>query len=682
MSTSRVQIMRNYLKEKADSIIIFVLIVFSRIISHFFRQGYFTSSMMFPVVGFYVALFYIHGKKSLLPIILANLLTTFVIRIFLVQDLLWIGVIRSIGSVAIMLVEIYVFTWLMKGFGKIKYKDLNLGFVLKFIIASLIVGALGAAGRLGLNMLVSNVNDILFTYGKSILGSAFGILLFGTVILFSYYNDKKKLNLNQVIYSVVYELVFLIITYLIFSNQYPNFDFERFSFVFLVLYIASAIMFESRILIFNNFTFIIVYSLINNPTTISDTFYDAIINLNVFLFVSTYSALIIKSLLNAYNTKANEVDTANETLKELIYSTNEIFSKLELIETDTETFSKDFLARMFKIACRLFPKFDKGSCYLKQGDYVEYIDALGFDVDYLNELKFQAKYFRWAMDKPIVIRDSHNDVAIQKSNGYSEYRTKYNDIIESLRFSIYIGKEYVGGMSFDIMEGNKARFSKNDVDAFEAFQSLVNGFYGVGVLYSDNNKLKNDIMLSLVRTLELYDSYTGSHSEEVAFLSEIMCERLGLEEDMKKTIHYAGIVHDIGKIGVSADILNKKEKLTEEERAKINEHSNNGYRILSKSEALKEIALFVKHHHERWDGNGYPDKLKEEQIPFGSQILGVCDAVSAMAKNRVYSKARSKDEIISELELGSGKQFSPLVATKMIDYIKETGLKDFYKMKT
>jgi len=281
-----------------------------------------------------------------------------------------------------------------------------------------------------------------------------------------------------------------------------------------------------------------------------------------------------------------------------------------------------------------------------------------------------------------VVRDSQNEMAILKTNGFDDYKTKYRNIIESLRFSIYIGKRSIGGMSFDIMEGNSNRFTKNDIDAFGAYQSLVNGFYGLGVLFSENNRLKTDIMLSLVRTLELYDSYTGSHSEEVAFLSGIICDRLELDSEIKKTIYYAGVVHDIGKIGVSADILNKNEKLTKEEKDLINEHSNNGYRILAKSEALKDIALIVKHHHERWDGRGYPDGLKRDEIPFGSQILGVCDAVSAMAKKRVYSQAKSAEEIIEELINESGKQFSPVVADKMIEYIKETKLNDFYRMKS
>jgi len=344
--------------------------------------------MLIPVVGFYVGLFYIHGKKSLVPMSLANFLTSLVIRIFLLDDLLWVAIIRSLASVAIMFIEIYTFRFLFKRVGRVNYGLINFLFVLKFLLISIIVGALGGLGRLGVTMIFSDFNDIFFTFGKQALGSVFGILLFGSVVLFSFYNDSANYTRKTWIYSFIYEALFITIAFIIFSNKYIYFDFAKFSFVFFLLYIIAGIKFESRMLIFNNFAFIIVYSSIKSFSPISDTFYDAVININVYLFVITFAALIIKATIYAYNTKTREVDKANDTLRELIYSTNQLFSRLRVIESETDEFTKDFLSKMFRIACNIFQKFDKASCYLKRDEVVEFVAAKGFDVNYLNELGF------------------------------------------------------------------------------------------------------------------------------------------------------------------------------------------------------------------------------------------------------------------------------------------------------
>ena len=196
-----------------------------------------------------------------------------------------------------------------------------------------------------------------------------------------------------------------------------------------------------------------------------------------------------------------------------------------------------------------------------------------------------------------------------------------------------------------------------------------------------NNSLKNDIVLSLIRTLELYDHYTGGHSEEVAYLAERIAKRMGLDEKEVYNIYWAGIVHDIGKVGIPSDIINKPDKLTLEEYTQIKDHPLFGYQILSKSEDLKEIALLVKHHHEWWNGEGYPDNLKLDKIPLGSQILCICDAVSSMATKRPYTLVKSSREIIKELQLYIGIQFSPIPTEAMIEFIEEGLLDEFYKDK-
>jgi len=145
--------------------------------------------------------------------------------------------------------------------------------------------------------------------------------------------------------------------------------------------------------------------------------------------------------------------------------------------------------------------------------------------------------------------------------------------------------------------------------------------------------------------------------------------------------YWSGIVHDIGKVGIPSEIINKPEKLSLEEYTQVQDHPIYGYQILKKSEDLKEIALYVKHHHEWWNGEGYPDNLKGEEIPLISQILVVSDAVSSMATKRPYTSVKSSNEILKEIELYMGIQFAPRPAKAMIEFIKEGSLDEFYKDK-
>ena len=130
-------------------------------------------------------------------------------------------------------------------------------------------------------------------------------------------------------------------------------------------------------------------------------------------------------------------------------------------------------------------------------------------------------------------------------------------------------------------------------------------------------------------------------------------------------------IHDIGKISVPDKILKSSGSLTDKEYAEMKNHSQYGYEILEDLDIFKEDLNIIKHHHERYDGNGYPDGLSGEEIPIGSRILAICDAYDVMSTGRVYKPALTKKEIIAEFEKCSGKQFDPEYAEMMIELIIE-----------
>lgn len=163
----------------------------------------------------------------------------------------------------------------------------------------------------------------------------------------------------------------------------------------------------------------------------------------------------------------------------------------------------------------------------------------------------------------------------------------------------------------------------------------------------------------ILTTLDVRDASTFEHSHRVAGLAELMGETMGLPEEQMRNIHYAAHLHDIGKIGVSGTVLNKPGALTKSERLEIQSHSVLGETILKKTPDLAHLAKIVRHHHERWDGKGYPDKLSGYDIPLESRIIGLVDAFDAMTSDRVYRQGKSDEWGMEEIKAHRGTQFCP-----------------------
>lgn len=173
--------------------------------------------------------------------------------------------------------------------------------------------------------------------------------------------------------------------------------------------------------------------------------------------------------------------------------------------------------------------------------------------------------------------------------------------------------------------------------------------------------MSRDLILALVAALEARDSYTKHHSERVALYAQLLARELGVDPVMRENILRAGLLHDIGKIGVPGSVLNKPGALNAEELAVMQSHPLQSYEIIREVPyyAQSGIAEAVLQHHERWDGSGYPQGLRAGSIRLEARILAVADAFDAMTSNRVYRKALNLEQALAELERGSGKQFAP-----------------------
>ncbi|MFC1941932.1 HD-GYP domain-containing protein [Chloroflexota bacterium] len=173
-------------------------------------------------------------------------------------------------------------------------------------------------------------------------------------------------------------------------------------------------------------------------------------------------------------------------------------------------------------------------------------------------------------------------------------------------------------------------------------------------------------LYSLVFTLEAKNKYTSGHSQRVTKVAVAMARELKMPKQYIEQIRIAGLLHDVGKVGVDDTILNKQEQLTEEEFRHIASHSTLGERILRPIIDEQEILKTVKHHHEQYDGTGYPDGLKARYIPVGARILAVADAYDAMTSNRPHRKAMTSLLTVIELKARSGTQFDPIAVNALI----------------
>lgn len=192
-------------------------------------------------------------------------------------------------------------------------------------------------------------------------------------------------------------------------------------------------------------------------------------------------------------------------------------------------------------------------------------------------------------------------------------------------------------------------------------------------LKETNEKLEKaylETIQTLRFTVEAKDTYTRGHSDRVSEYSVLLGKYLGLSEDDIHLLRVGGLFHDIGKIGVPDSILLKTSRLTDDEYSEIKNHPKIGAQILSNATLFEKAIPIVKHHHERYDGFGYPEKLAGENIPYLARIAAVADSFDAMTSKRTYRDSLPIDIVINEIEKNKGTQFDPNIATVFLDILR------------
>ncbi len=214
-----------------------------------------------------------------------------------------------------------------------------------------------------------------------------------------------------------------------------------------------------------------------------------------------------------------------------------------------------------------------------------------------------------------------------------------------------------------------AAFNHADGGQFGTVEASLLGSVGVllGIhcgnaeLYRQQRDLFTGVVRAMTSAIDAKDPYTRGHSERVARIAVCLAKELGCDPDQLETLYFAGLLHDIGKIGINDIVLRKEGKLTVEEYEHIKTHARIGYKILVDIKQLDDVLPVVLHHHEQWDGRGYPDGMRADEIPFLARIVGVADAFDAMSSDRPYRKGMADEKLDAILRDGAGKQWDASV---------------------
>ncbi len=276
---------------------------------------------------------------------------------------------------------------------------------------------------------------------------------------------------------------------------------------------------------------------------------------------------------------------------------------------------------------------------------------------------------------------------VKENSVFNEFYTRIKEILEIYRtvacIPSFFRRELIGLLLLG-KKNDGGEFVEEELEFLEALASDIAMSVRNAQLFEDllsqvekHRKLFYSIVAALVEAIDAKDKYTRGHTQRVTKVSLKITEELLRDKRRRfspnflENLKIAALLHDIGKIGISEVILNKNGKLTFEEREEINKHPKIGASILEPIEELKEVIEGVKYHHERYDGRGYPEKLKKEKIPLIAAIISCADAYDAMSTDRPYRRALSKEEICKEFILQRGKQFHPQIADIIVRLIKK-----------
>ena len=357
-------------------------------------------------------------------------------------------------------------------------------------------------------------------------------------------------------------------------------------------------------------------------------------------------------------------------LEDKIWHERETEFVFNLNEQLSLTFERDRVARYLVESVNKFLYVEKTILLLlnNNADVVKIAYAVGLDKNMIEKfsLKREESVSGLVMSerKPLIIEDLSADQYLKKLNKEDYLRKSFISI------PLIFQDEVLGVIHVCDKKPDKS-FTKRDFSLMVNVGKISAIAFQTVLLHEQIQENYLKTIIAFASAIDARDHYTKCHSENVTRYSLAIAEEMKLSHYNTEMLRRASLLHDIGKIGIRDNILLKPDKLTPDEFEEIKLHPVRGEEIIKPLSFFNESAILIRHHHERYDGKGYPDGLKGEKIPLGARIMAVADTFDAMNSERPYRKPLSKDIIISEFEKVSGSQLDPYVVTVFLKLLEK-----------
>ncbi len=648
---------------------------------HAFTLGPHEASIIWPAIGFAFGFLFVYRETQMSAAAFLGLYVGYHVsgQFIAGTEELGIVIIRGFLSasttvLSIVLVREFVirlmqFRWVLH----IKNVLLALGSAL---VISMLAAAAGNLALFSLGLVAwTNVlpSFIIWTTGDFL-----GIVNFGIPLAIALTLDKRPFLPSFSTSEVGFYLALALFSFLIYNEAVPVLNYFEHKFLFFPFVVIAAIYFPFRSLVVGSFIFMATMVLWS-PFPEGIEHIDYTLDVNIFLVVVTVTFLTIRFVGMLLGREQEELRAKEERLDRLVDSMENLFtltSEGPVVEQDR---GEILSAKIFRMIFRLFDRIDYGACLIVEDGRLRYIDTVGYDIDFLNSIRFDIEAWKEKLDEPLHMKDMEDRLRRSLKEHYDEYRSKNPAIKEAIMMSVNIGEGIRCEMSFDIRADSDRHFTPNMLDYFKTLNNLLNNFFEAETSIHEYEETRSHLVESLLKTIALFDPGMRRHSKHVATLAQEFAKVAFADEKSVSELYWAGIMHDIGKVGIPGNIVRKQGRFTVSEYETMKEHAELGAELLSASDVLGELSTYVRHHHERYDGTGYPDGLKEDEMPFETAILAMAEAIAAMMEDFPCSPALTPQEIIRELHRERGRQFHPKAVDLAIEMIEDGLLDDIFE---
>jgi len=390
------------------------------------------------------------------------------------------------------------------------------------------------------------------------------------------------------------------------------------------------------------------------------------------LFLSLFILYIRKYRHNSQ--LIENLEEERELSRSYIEDLDNLLSMLTRFQEIGMSYTKDNDLQNF---CRLIVEYSTDLLNTKMGSLMlknkslnklEIISARGLSEDVINSTKIpvgEGIAGRVAQEgKAIYCEDIENDVRFMRNS-----RIKYASS-SFISVPLKVKNKVIGVLNVNSKKKEK-RFTQRDLKLLSILADQAAVAIENIQLYNDMKNMYLGTIQTLAQAIEAKDPYTRGHTDRVAKFAVKIALRMDLPPKLVRNIEYAALIHDIGKIGIKDSVLTKPSKLSESEYESVKKHTKIGEQILAPVEFLTNVAPLVLYHHEHFNGEGYMEGLKGEEISLGARILNVADSFEAMTSERPYSKGRSLESAMQELKDKSGIQFDPRVVEVFLEILEE-----------